>query len=103
MYMIGDKQIVLSTSWGLSTSKLYFYDMLYIEGYNDTILVDDLPLTVYNLDSKCLKKTLELPPMAEEIVYKDGKIYVLNESACKKYIFGKFLSANNLYSYNYEP
>lgn len=102
MYMIGDRQIVLSTSWGLSTSKLYFYDMLYIESYDRTILVDDIPMSVYHLDSKCLKKTLELPPMAEEMVYKDGKIYVLNESASKKYIFGKFLSANNLYSYNYE-
>ena len=102
MYTIGDNQIVLSTSWGLSTSKLYFYDMLYIESYESHILVDDFAMTVYHLDSKCLKKTVELPPMAEEIVYKDGKIYVLNESASKKYIFGKFLSANNLYSYNYE-
>ena len=102
MYTIGDSQIVLSTSWGLSTSKLYFYDMLKIESYNSAIPVDDNFMTVYHLDSKCLVKTLELPPMAEEIVYKDNKIYVLNESACKKYIFGKFLSANNLYSYNYQ-
>lgn len=103
MYSIGDEQIVLSTSWGLSTSKLYFYDMDKIEYSDGEVTIDDLSMKVYHLDSKCLVKTLELPPMAEEIVYLDGKIYVLNESACKKYIFGKFLSANNLYSYNYEP
>lgn len=103
MYTIGDDQIVLSTSWGLSTSKLYFYDMKLIPSDDKRLLVDGNPLSIYHLDSKSLIKTLELPPMAEEIVYKDGKIYVLNESACKKYIFGKFLSANNLYSYNYEP
>lgn len=103
MYTINDDQIVLSTSWGLSTSKLYFYDMLKIESDASAVLIDGNALSLYHLDSKCLVKTLELPPMAEEIVYKDGKIYVLNESACKKYIFGKFLSANNLYSYNYEP
>ncbi len=103
MYTIGDKQIVLSTSWGLSTSKLYFYDMLKIESYDSAMLVDGNPLSMYHLDSKCLVKTLELPPMAEEIVYKDGKILVLNESACKKYIFGKFLSGNNLFGYNYQP
>lgn len=103
MYTIGDKQIVLSTSWGLSTSKLYFYDMLKIKSYDGKIRVDDLAISIYHLDTECLVKTLELPPMAEEIVYLDGKIYILNESACKKYIFGKFLSANNLYSYNYQP
>lgn len=103
MYTIDDSQIVLSTSWGLSTSKLYFYDMLLIESDMNTVIIDGNPMSLYHLDSKCLVKTLKLPPMAEEIVYKDGKIYVLNESACKKYIFGKFLSANNLYSYSYEP
>ncbi len=103
MYTIGDSQIVLSTSWGLSTSKLYFYDMLQIKSYESTIRVDELAMSVYHLDTSCLVKELSLPPMAEEIVYLDNKIYVLNESACKKYIFGKFLSANNLYSYNYQP
>ena len=58
-------------------------------------------VSLYHLDSKCLKKTLEAPPMAEEIVYIDDEIYILNESASKKYIFGKFLSGNNIYSYEY--
>ena len=102
MYIIDGKQIVLSSSWGLSKSKLYFYDMLYIESDQGDVLIDGNAVSLYHLDSKCLKKTLEAPPMAEEIVYLDGKIYVLNESACKKYIFGKFLSANNLYSYEYK-
>ena len=103
MYTIGDSQIVLSTSWGLSTSKLYFYDMMKIESFDTAVSVDGNPLSIYHLDSKSLVKTVELPPMAEEIVYKDGKIYVLGESASKKYIYGKFLSGNNMYSYNYEP
>lgn len=103
MYTIGDDQIVLSSSWGLSKSKLYFYDMKKIESDERPVIIDGNEITLYHLDSKCLVKTLEAPPMAEEIVYLDGKIYVLNESACKKYIFGKFLSANNMFSYNYEP
>lgn len=102
MTMIDDRYIVLSSSWGLSKSKLYFYDLLYIKSDLETVIIDDNYLSLYHLDSACLVKTLEAPPMAEEIVYLDEKIYVLNESACKKYIFGKFLSANNLYSYEYE-
>ncbi len=102
MYILDGKQIVLSSSWGLSKSKLYFYDMLYIESDNGNVLIDGNAVSLYHLDSKCLKKTLEAPPMAEEMAYVDGRIYVLNESACKKYIFGKFLSGNNLYSYEYK-
>ena len=63
---------------------------------------DGNAVSLYHLDSKCLKKTLEAPPMAEEMAYVDGRIYVLNDSACKQYIFGKFLSGNNLYSYEYK-
>lgn len=102
MYIIDGKEIVLSSSWGLSKSKLYFYDMLYIKSDLETVIIDGNPLSLYHLDSACLKNTLEAPPMAEEIVYLDNKIYILNESACTKYIFGRFLSASNLYSYEYK-
>lgn len=102
MYILDGKEIVLSSSWGLSKSKLYFYDLLLIESDLGNVLIDGNSVSLYHLDSKCLKKTLEAPPMAEEMVYIDDEIYILNESASKKYIFGKFLSGNNLYSYEYK-
>ena len=37
--------------------------------------------------------------MAEELVYKDGKVYIMNESASSKYIFGKFTSGNYVHTY----
>ena len=37
--------------------------------------------------------------MSEEIVYKDGRIYIMTESASNKYIFGKFMSGIEVYSY----
>ena len=39
--------------------------------------------------------------MSEELVCLDGKIYVFNESACNKYIFGKLTTGFNLYAYDY--
>jgi hypothetical protein len=36
--------------------------------------------------------------MSEEIVYKDGLIYIMTESASNKYIFGKFMSGYNCYA-----
>ena len=56
---------------------------------------------LYVIDSKTLVDTIEAPPMAEEIVYLDGKIWIMNESASNKYIFGKFTTGNTLFSVNY--
>lgn len=103
MYTLDGKEIVISTSWGLTSSHLYFYDMEKITQTEGTVSVDGNELPIYHLDSASLVHTAELPPMAEELVYKDGKIFVLNESACNKYIYGKFMSGNHLYSYDYKP
>ena len=37
--------------------------------------------------------------MSEEIVCKDGKVYVLFESACTKYIFGNLIRGDRVYAY----
>ena len=96
MITINDSKIVLSTSWGLSTSKLYVYDMSKIT-HNTS---ETLGTEVYYLDSASLAEVIDAPPMAEEMVYLDGKIYILNESASNKYIFGKFMSGNYVYAYD---
>ncbi len=101
MHMLGDKQIVLSTSRGLSSSHLHFYDMNETTYTEETVDVDGISIPVYHLDSANLIREQVLPPMAEELVYKDNKIYILNASACNKYIYGKFMSGNYLYSYDY--
>ncbi len=95
-----DVQMMLSCSWGLSTSHLYFYDLTAIPPVTQhTVAVDGQNVPVYFLDSSCLADTVKAPPMSEEIVYKDGRIFIMNESASNKYIFGKFMSGLKLYSY----
>lgn len=100
METIGDDQIVLSSSWGLSKSKLRFYDMKLITSFEGTRELHGFDLSVYHLDSDSLVKEVEAPPMAEEMVYLNERLYILNESACNKYIFGKLMSGNELYSYD---
>ena len=102
MYTLDDEQIVLSTSWGLTTSHLYFHDMKKITSFEEARTVEGNTFPVYHLDSASLIRDVEAPPMAEEIVYKDGKLFILCESACNKYIYGKFMSGSNLYSYKWE-
>ena len=55
----------------------------------------------YHLESKDILETITAPPMAEEIFYKNGKIFMMNESAGNKYIFGKFTTGLYTYSYAY--
>lgn len=107
MCITDDGKIVLSTSYGLSPSQLFVYDttnLPMIENYTftdgDKFTFEGLPL--YYLDSASQVEVIQAPPMAEEMVYLNGKIYILNESACNKYIFGKFTSGYNLYAYQYK-
>lgn len=107
---INDEKIVLSTSWGLSKSQLYVYDMdkvgtanreaTLVLGPDDNSTQDDVSIKIYHLDSTSLDQTIEAPPMSEEMVCLNNELYILNESACNKYIFGKFMSGNYIYAYD---
>lgn len=92
-----ENEIVLSTSYGLAASHLYFYDKSSISAGQLTLNGKNVPL--YYLDGACLSRTVTAPPMSEEIVYKDGRIYIMTESASNKYIFGKLMSGKHLWSW----
>ncbi len=92
-----EDEIVLSTSYGLAASHLYFYDKSGISAGQLTLSGKNVPL--YYLDGACLKASVTAPPMSEEIVYLNGRIYIMCESASSKYIFGKLMSGNSLWSW----
>lgn len=84
--------IVLSTSWGLSDSIYYVYS-------KENIRLSDTQIDntqTYVLDNY-LKK-IKAPAMSEDLSYKNGRVYSLTESACKKYMFGKLFGANYIFS-----
>lgn len=110
MCFTDDNKIVLSTSYGLSASQLFVYDLdkaTLETGYTfagttnkgEEFCFENI--SIGYLDSASLVDTIQAPPMAEELVYLDGKIYIMNESACNKYIFGKFTSGYHVYAYKY--
>ena len=114
MCMTENGNVVFSTSWGVSKSHLYIYDMKGVRDNtktttsvfkNETLFGDkalDKDVTLYVMGGEHLYKDVKAPPMAEEMVYLDGKIYVMNESASKKYIFGRFLSGTYVNAYKTE-
>ena len=89
-------KIVLSTSWALNPSKLFVYDVTKAE--QTTITLDGQTYDMTVLDGACLTETITAPPMAEELVCENGRVTVMCESACMKYIYGKLTSGNYAYS-----
>lgn len=114
-------QLVISSSWGLATSNLFFYDMADFvcidENYNykgqiaygdledenaeKTYEDFDFTLPCYVIDSHDPERTVVAPPMSEELVCLDGKIIVFCESACNKYMFGKITTGFGTYGFKY--
>lgn len=89
--------IVLSISWSLTDSNLLFYSYDVQRVGSVEVLTGEVPL--YYLDSENLVYTAVLPPMSEELVYRDGKVEVMCESACNKYIYGKLIRGWRVFEY----
>ena len=119
--MTPEGQLVISSSWGLATSNLFFYDMADfvcidenynykgqiaygdLEDENAEKTYEDFDFTIpcYVIDSHDPERTVVAPPMSEELVCLDGKIIVFCESACNKYLFGKITTGFGTYGFNY--
>ncbi len=94
-----EDRVYLSTSWGLSRSHILTYDAAGAAASRQgeiTVLGTTLPL--YAFDSACLISDTEIPPMSEELLVLDGRLYVMCEAASDKYIFGKFTDAEFCYA-----
>ena len=87
-----DGKVVLSTSYGLSSSVFYVYNEA--DAVDSGLTLDGAP--VYYLNN-CLNE-IKGPAMSEDLDYYDGKVITMFESACNKYIFGKFFFANKIIS-----
>lgn len=92
-----DAEIVLSTSYSVPSSHLYYHRIDTSRQGSVQACGTEVPL--FYLDSATLTDTVTLPPMAEELVCRDGRVLILCESACNKYIFGKFIRGYEVYSY----
>jgi WD40 repeat protein len=85
-----DGKIILSTSYGLTSTVYYVYDEAEASDSGNTL--DGAP--VYFL-GECVRR-VEGPAMGEDLDYYNGKILTLTESASNKYIFGKLFFANDI-------
>lgn len=77
--------IALSCSYGLPNSSLWVYENDLGGGADGTFEVNGKAVPLYMLDSSNLKNTIDAPCMSEEIAVRDGRLYILFESASNKY------------------
>ena len=89
---------ILSTSYGLSKSHFLFYEDVTTQLPDASLTVNDIDVPIWYLDEDVLKRDLVCPPMSEEIVIDNNRIYYLTETASKKYIFGNFIRGRHVYS-----
>lgn len=82
---ITDNKIILSTSYSLSNSHIKIYNNILKSTADTTFEINEEKIPVYILDSNDQTKDIEAPSMSEEITIANDKVYVLFESACKKY------------------
>lgn len=82
-----DGKVIMSTSYGLSSSVYYVYNES--EATDSGKTMDGAPL--YYLDK--LVHEVKGPAMAEGLDHYNGQVITLTESASDKYIFGKLFGA----------
>ncbi len=102
MAFIDGTKIAIATSYGLAKSHIYVYDTEKAHIDESGFEIDGSRVPLMYLDSDCLEADIVAPPMAEQIIYENGTIYIMNESASNKYLFGKLTSGSHVYGYKYE-
>ena len=93
-------RIAISTSYGIISSHLKLYSSLEKqEKYNYMIEYEEVPMWVLN-NASCIFD-VKSPQMAEGIVFKDERLYVIYESATLKYFFGILTKGRYVHSFDF--
>lgn len=93
-------KIVLSCSYAIASSRLHIYKSI-DEAQPDTYFeYKELPIPVFYLNKERLEKKYSFMPMSEDLDFKDGKLYINFESACKKYKMFNIFRTKNVYTMN---
>ena len=100
MAMDENGNIALSTSYGIASSHLMYYHSL-DKQEKHTFTIEGEEVVMYILDNFSCIFDIKAPQMAEGIVFKDGRLYVLYESCTLKYYFGILTKGKFVHSYQF--
>lgn len=102
---VHDGKIWISQSYGTAKSTISCYDIsdsepvkfAFTKFYSGVAEPNEM-MAFYVLDSSTKTASFEAPPMAEEIVFVDGKLLIMCESASNKYFFGNLTGGRWCYA-----
>ena len=99
-----DGKIWISQSYGTAKSTICAYDLSGSDPVMDadhsfsSLVEPDVKIPVYALCNGTMASSFEAPPMAEEIIFVDGKLLIMSESASMKYFFGNLTGGRWCYA-----
>lgn len=92
-----DGKLIFSSSYGFNPSHILIFDVTELES-EGVFLADGSNVPLYVLDSRSQLEDIVAPPMTEGIETHEDRIFISEESATNKYIFGKLYGAGYVYS-----
>lgn len=88
-FTVHEGKIYLSTSWGVAFSHIDVYDEADLpDSLIQTLTVNGADIPLYALGQSARSAAYRIAPMSEEIIFSDGKLLTMCESASRKYYFG---------------
>lgn len=94
-----DGKFVMSCSYSLKDSSIYYYEDVLNQEPHDTFVLGTKMTDMWYLDNDSLLNTINAPAMTEELVIHNNRVYVLFESACKRYRILNRKQLSNVYSF----
>lgn len=101
MCITNDGTMILSASSVFQGSQLYLYDLgSAMEGIrpDDSFTINDITVPLYYLDRDRLLKTMEILPKSEEVAICNNRLFMLFESASRRFQYGKLIGGQYVYS-----
>ncbi len=101
---VKDGKMWISQSYGTAKSTIRCYDVFGTDPVSfkwhiySGVAKDDEIIPIYVLDSSTQVSSFDAPPMAEEIIFVDGDLLIMSESASMKYFFGNLTGGRWCYA-----
>lgn len=91
---------VVSTSYKFKDSNIYYYKDILKEPAHSTFRLGLYEIPLWYLDNDSLLSNITIPCMSKQIIIDNNRVYVLFESACKKYKLLARTREKSVYSFS---
>lgn len=95
-------RIALSVTYSPFISHLDIHENVLAQAPEGSFCLEGHQIPLWYLDSSNCQQSINAPPLTEELAVKDGRMYIMYESATFKYWYGYLTRGLWVYSYPFE-